>query len=585
MGVILWYKVVFPELKTTLSSDVLSGDVLADAAITVHYGIDEPGTVELRLKDLPVAVQEKLADGLTGGKGKDGVKVQVHLGYLDDPFGGRGQVLEGRIESLAASTRFPPLGVVLQGHEEAAFKLLGTTALGGEKPAPSRAHLAVEKATPEKAVKQILGAAGVEGSGKVSPTKPTRDFNLDAENAFAMLREAARILDAEVLVQEGKALFAQALTYPPETGLIPVPPNPAAVLALITGEDSLIALKGDKGMVTAQLAEFRPVQIGSSKRKVTTDAPKPDDVQAFDFTVVGVPSLRAGQLVVASVIGYQNPFKAYRILQLTHSYSAEGGYTCTGRAVKFAEGRSNRELSDLARWGSAVSVADRIAGKIKEGQTTSPAVDVARVKAAKPAEHVATLLYRTNSSNAVSSPSVDLDIPVKDAPTLLSKPVASPFAWHRVGLSVPVYEGMRAVLNHVQAVRDDAVVNGFLWSNEPKMDPPPAAAGDWWLCLPTEVSGNPPVPSGQTVNDLTAADGRRVIETAGLKITVGKSSCADVGKRPAEGDADVFLISHKSGTSVQIAVDGSVTVDAKADIVLKSGGATLTVGNGKVAIS
>jgi hypothetical protein len=127
MGVVLWHKIAFPDLKVTLSSDVYSGDYLADAAVTVAYGLDLPGTVEMGLSNLPLPIQEMLAAGLTGGKGKDGVKVLVHLGYLDDPLSGQGQVFEGRIESLEAATRFPPLGVALSGHEEAAFALLNTT--------------------------------------------------------------------------------------------------------------------------------------------------------------------------------------------------------------------------------------------------------------------------------------------------------------------------------------------------------------------------------------------------------------------------------------------------------------------------
>jgi hypothetical protein len=587
MGVVLWHKIAFPDLKVTLSSDVYSGDYLVDAAVTVTYGLDLPGTVEIGLSNLPIPLQEKLAGGLTGGKGKNGVKVRVHLGYLDDPSGGQGQVFEGRIESLEAATRFPPLGVALSGHEEAAFALLNTTALKGETPAPKQAHLDAEKESPDKLVPRILKAAKLAPAGKVTPDHPALDHNIDAENAFRVLTDIARKFDAEVLVQDGKVLFGLDVRFPPETGPIDIPPDPSAVLAFITGEDSLIALKSDKGLIGTQLAEFRPVQFGASKGRVTTDKPAAADVEAFDFTVVGHPALRAGQLVVASVVGYQNPFKPYRILQLTHSYTVDRGYVCTGRAVKFAKGESNRERSERARKGSALSIADRITGKIKDSQASSPVVDVGRVKAAKAADHVATLQYRTQATTAVTSPSVEADIPTKDAPTLLSKPIAAPFAWHRVGLSVPVYEGMRALLNQVRGSRDDTVVTGFLWSKEPTMDGPPAKDGDWWLCLPTAVSGNPPLPSGKGANDLTAADGRRVVEAVGLKIAVGKSACTDLGTRPSEGDADVLLITHKSGTTIKIDANGNVNVDAGSagKVVLTGGGATLTVAKGKVAIS
>src|SRR5215471_1980101 len=101
MGVILWHKISFPDQKVSLSNSVASGDYLVDAAVVVKSAIDEPGTIEIRLKDLPLALQEKLADGLSGGKAKDGVKVEVQLGYLDDPVG-QSMVVKGRIESLTA---------------------------------------------------------------------------------------------------------------------------------------------------------------------------------------------------------------------------------------------------------------------------------------------------------------------------------------------------------------------------------------------------------------------------------------------------------------------------------------------------
>ena len=47
-----------------------------------------------------------------------------------------------------------------------------------------------------------------------------------------------------------------------------------------------------------------------------------------------------------------------------------------------------------------------------------------------------------------------------------------------------------------------------------------------------------------------------------------------------------FLITHKSGTTIEIDASGNVTVDGKGSkVVLKCGGVTLTVGDGKVAIS
>ena len=248
--------------------------------------------------------------------------------------------------------------------------------------------------------------------------------------------------------------------------------------------------------------------------------------------------------------------------------------------------QGNRKLSELARPGSAPVIADRISGKIRDGKASFPSVDVGKVKAANAADRAATLFYRQQpDGQTVSTPCVDLDVPETKS-VLLGKPIAAPFAWHNVGLSVPVYPGMRALLNQVRGSRDDTVVTGFLWANEPKMSPPPAQDGDWWLCLPTAVSGSPPQPAGAGANDLTAADGRRVIEATGLSVTVGKAKCTAVGTRPSEGPADVFLITHGSGTTIQVDAQGNVTVDGKgSQVVLRCGGATLTIGNGTVAIS
>jgi hypothetical protein len=91
---------------------------------------------------------------------------------------------------------------------------------------------------------------------------------------------------------------------------------------------------------------------------------------------------------------------------------------------------------------------------------------------------------------------------------------------------------------------------------------------------------------GKGVNDLTAEDGRRVVEAVGLKIAVGQDVCSPVGERPAEGDADVFLLTHKSGTSLQIDSGGDITITAGAQKVeLASAGVTLTVGERKVTLA
>lgn len=603
MGIVLWHQIEFPEIKLKMSNDVYSGSVIVDPVIKVTYEIGQPSSVKISFKELHVSVQEQLVTALND-KGKNGLKVVVRLGYLDEPWN-HAEVFAGRIESVEATGRVLPTAVLLSGTEEAAFALQATTVvdkLADSEGTAKQAILSVAAdATAKDALERILTAVNAGAATKIpmpSEVKtvsaegapPFKELQLAGATAFVLLTKLAERFNAEAIVQDGKVLLGSNLKYPPDAGPLPVLPNPAAVLKFIARGDNLVALNSDKGMVSTQLADFKPFQLSAGKLKGVFERPPADSVGGFDFTAAGRPELRAGQSLIANFTGYDNPFSPFRILSLTHTYSSEatGGFTSAGRAVALVgSGKSERGQSELARKASPLSVADKIAGKVKEATSgSSAATDVGRISASKAAEHRVTVQYGQQASSFTNTPSVSLDIPQKKGgPTLADKPVVSPFAWHQVGLTVPAYTGMRAVLNQIRGSRDDTVITGYLWSDEPKMEPPPAKDGDWWLCLPTEVGGNPPAPKGKSANDLTAADGRRVIEAAGLKIAVGKDALTALGQRPTEGGADVLLITHKSGSTVEIDADGNVTVDGKKKVVLKAGGVTLTVGDGKVAIS
>ncbi|WEO99772.1 hypothetical protein A6P39_040210 [Streptomyces sp. FXJ1.172] len=585
MGVILWYQVEFTDQQLKLSSDPHSGSCLVDAEISVSYAIGEPGSFQIHFADLPLAVHRTLTDALdtSSGTGHVGVPVVIRLGYLEEPAGHKTAVLAGRVGSIQSSTRFPPLGMLLTGYEEASFRLLTTVAVNGEKPPPALAAISLCDVSPAAAARYVIKSAEVAPAGEMTPDSVEgSSITATAQNAFGLLLRLAHRYGAEVLVQEGQAQFGTKVQYPPGNGPS-LSSSPSSLTSLIGREDCLIDLAS---MSSARLAEFRPVRIGPvAKQRITRDLPQQTDVSAFDFTVLGMPGLRAGQMVAAGVDGYQNPFEGFRILQLTHSFSPRSGYTCGGRAVAVRDS-GNRGHSELARQGSPLAIADRITAKIQDSMAISPSVDVGRIRSVKPGDRVASLERGQERADAVVSPSVDVDISGSEPP-LPDKPLAAAFAWHNVGLSVPVYEGMRALVNQVRDSHDDAVVTGFVWANDPKMERPEARKGDWWLCLPTELTtGSSPRPTGKGANDLTGADGRRVLETVGLRIAVGRGACSPVGKRPGEGAADVFLITHASGTTIRIGSDGNVAIDSGAHpLVLSAGGVTLTMDKGKVAIT
>ncbi|MFD4370658.1 hypothetical protein [Streptomyces sp. NPDC058486] len=581
MGVILWYMLDFPILRQKISNDVRSGSVLADAEIVVKYEIGEPGTFDITFADLPIALHKALTAALVEKTGPDaGIDVDIHLGYMDDPSG-REVVLSGRVDAIRSTTRFPPLAMRLTGFEEAAFRLLNHTDPGSD---PPRAAYSRPLTNPVEAAQHIAGLAGVEVVGPKEPCPLLREINRTGKNAFALLRGVADAWGYEILVQDGVVQCGKTLSHPPEQSLIPDIPKDAVLAAMMLSEECLVA---HKTMTVARLAEFKPAQLQAvGKQALVGDPADPTKVELFDFTVLGVPSLRAGQLVAAGVEGYEKPLRSFRVLQLTHTFSPRNGYTCSGRAVQFSTRDGNHRRSGLARKASAHSIADLIAGKAQENAAATPSVDVGHVEKAQPGRRVASVTVGQRPNEAVASPSVDVAVTAENGERR-DKPVASPFAWHKVGLSVPVYSGMRALLNHVRDDPDDAVVTGFLWANDPETDRPKSKDGDWWLCLPTELTGDmPPKPTGKGANDLIAADGRRVVEAVGLKIAIGGKACSPVGERPTEGDADVFLLTHTSGTTVSIDAGGNVTVDGgPQDVVLKAGGVTLTIGKGKVAIS
>ncbi|MFF2625512.1 hypothetical protein ACFVUN_07035 [Kitasatospora griseola] len=595
MGVILWYLVAFPSLGLTVSNDATSAGILSDAAITVDHALSRAGGFTVELATLPLAAHRALSGALDDKRGTagDGVPTVITLGYLDAP-GSRQAVLRGRVTGIGVSPRFPPLGVCLTGDEEAAHRLLTAT---GAADGDGLVHYHSVQTTPAAAAEAIVERGGGTLATGASPAGDPQDFNLDAPNDFELLADLARDCGAEFLVQDGTVQFGTAVTHPPSGPGPSVPADPSAALSALAGEDALIAPA--TGTV-ARLASFRPVRAATAATlRVAGDLPDDVSVAAFDFTVLGTPELRTGQLVAAGVAGFENPLRGYRIIELTHSSSREG-YVCTGRAASFTAAPggiglgtggggdgANRRNTEAARRGSPTAVVEAISQRIRDARAVSPSVDVGEVSAAKPDRRVADLRYGQGAGPPAAAPSVDLAV-APGGPVLHGKPMAAPFAWYNTGLSVPVYPGMRALLHGVRGSRADTVVGGFLWSNEPAMTRPAAKAGDWWLCLPTEVSPGPdPRPIGKGANDLTAADGRRVIEAAGLKVVVGAAACSAVGDRPTEGDAEEFQLSHASGTALRIGPGGDVdlTAAAGAEVTVTAGRTSVTVSADQVQVA
>ena len=215
-----------------------------------------------------------------------------------------------------------------------------------------------------------------------------------------------------------------------------------------------------------------------------------------------------------------------------------------------------------------------------------PAVDVGVVttySAGSDGKHLASLNYGQEPADTVVSPSVAS--PVKTAIELHDKPVAAPFAFHHCGLVVPVYPKMRALLAHNRGLVNDAIVAGWLWSDEPRFARPANEPGDWWLALPTGLDGDG-LPDGPGVNDLIDAKGRRAVQATALHVTVGKPALPQVGTRPEPPAENTVTVEHHTGTKITIDAAGALTITTdQKKLTLTNGSVSVTLDGAKVQVS
>src|SRR5262245_27437188 len=401
-------------------------------------------------------------------------------------------------------------------------------------------------------------------------------------NAAVALEELAEIVGAELLIADGKVWIGNPIKT--EEGLIPLPK----------------AFSRERNLAT--LEAFADAIPDENDRNLLNPV-KATAAHGFTFLVTGDPKLRPGQKVTADVNGFDLASGGeFRIHSMVHSLTLSEGYTCRGRAVKVVSGPGAKRVERAARLPSADSIINGLSKLTAETRKQRPTVEVGKVKeysagSASRARHRANLYYGQKFDPPETQPSVHTAVETKEQQLANEKPVMSPFAWHKCGLVVPVYPGMKAVLAHNQGLDNDAVVAGFVWSETPAIDPPANQAGDWWLCLPSGYDGSaPPSDSTKAANDLTASSGHRVIEVKGLKIVVGASKQRAVGERPTPGSDDEIVIEHStarisvaSSGAIEIVADasagkGKVTIAPGGDIQLTSGSTTLKVGSSGVEI-
>jgi len=538
MGVILKYQVNFPEVGLKVSNDLASGDFIIDADITATMSAGMMGgQFEIKLYDLPQKEVDQLNEKLKSAKLGTAV---IKLGYMDGDFD---VVIAGLYKMIVTTVEGDKLVTTVSGLE------VGTHAL---RFTHFQNNFGGAKSLTEAVTSLLQNAKFVEGEVDRAPkftpknlSGDLQDTTLRGEHLIEILNKLARSANAEFLVFDKAVRIGKPITnddYEPE--------------------------QFDRDV---NLAVFRPFikQLPAVEGDNRQKKLPPHRIQGFKFIIAGDPKLRPAQKVSANVKGYDKKAGVeFRVHSLEHRFSANSGYVCEGVAVKPCNDENCRRQQDVAGLPTPETVVHNLSQRINDESRLRPSLEIGSVKEYKPgdsgeAKHRGTLYFGQRFEGAETQPSIRAEVEADETQLLLNKPLVSPFAWHKCGLVVPVYQGMKALLSHNLNLPDDALVTGFLWSEKPTVEPPKNKAGDWWLCLPIDFdSSSPPTDSTKAVNDLIANNGKRVIEVKGLKITIGADKLPNVGVRPSEGKDDEFLIEHKSGTKLQIAADGSLSIEA-----------------------
>jgi len=555
MGFVIWYALEVlapgpaPLPLVSVSNDVFGGEYVLDADIDVPMHEGEGSAIfSARIKDLPGTVVDTLRSVQQKAGAVDPMQVSVRLGYFDDAQRAtKGAVLEGAVTAVRTSVTAEGAVVTeLQGRDLAAWKLMG---VGNIAFSPGGRSLWAAY------VNHVLSAAGgVSQRGAVIGIAP-KDYPLLATNGLTALGKIARLANLRFAVGDG------AVNWQTFGAVAPGPE--------LDSETNIVQL--DDALSQA-LAE----RTGAEGQNAARQA---DAQTGFAVSVLGDPALRAGQTVPVILEG-----AAPRLLhemEATHRFSTTSGYTCDLVLGKNGSGAQPPPARGAQR------VAHRIVDLFEERQGEHTGIDVGTVSAYEPGNgsgHVATVNVGQSPDPGSVAPSVAS--PVAEDVQLHDRPIASPFAWHKCGLIVPAYPGQRALLAHHRGSSHDAVLCGYLWSDDPAMDRPRNEPGDWWLCLPTEVAGGQP--EGKGVNDLTDAKGVRVIQARGLRLSVGADTLPDVGERPeVPGDlADSMVIEAQNGTRVKISPDGSVEIATDAKTVsLSNGTSSIKLDGSKAVLS
>lgn len=541
-SVFIQYAVAFSGAhRLRASNNLYEADwtVDADVEVTMRYGT--AGTAfTIKLYDLPRSQSQALYDA-SGAPNDPRLSVTIRLGYYDGAF--ETVIDEGVVTSVKESATEDGRSVTtVDGQERALFWLHHTPLnqcfdesdiAGTVRALLSQTGLGARGVTTEPVLENVDGA--------VTPSVYAGEHVIDALEALSVLA------NADLLVVDNTVRLGRPVTYDSREDTPP----------LFAPQTNLV--------------RFTPFvkSIPDPSAQNGLDAVTRSEARGYDFTLLGDPSLRPGQRVTAQVesFGAAEPGSTFRVVELKHRFSHTSGYRLEGRTLKVAD---DAQRVDASSQSASPDNALRQLQRLMQRSST-PAVQVGQIDAHAPKTVRGTsLFYDQDPERTEQQPSVRTPVETDDQKRFLEKPVASSFAWRKCGQVVPSYPGMRAVVLRHRDRRDDVFVAGYLWTETPEAEPPPAETGDWWLCLPVDFDASEPPPDDtSTANDLVTNTGLRVMQVKGLRVMVGADQLPSLGTRPSPGADDEFVVEHASGTTVAIASDGAVRIASDAGITLQ----------------
>jgi len=497
----------------------------ADVKVEMTYAVTTGNTFEVTIAGLTAAVYDAIK--------VDKTAIKIELGYYT---GDKNQVFEGVVQKKSAKAGKCFYETTLTGVERATYQLQRTCLHHGDVPYAENTKITDLLAAIASRAK--LPAPRSPNAADALSARFERRWSFEERTA----QDAIRDLHLRARDLPGLSLFVRdgQLWYDKDTG--------TEYLTPITSDDFLLSAK--------------PVAESRAGERTGCPPTRKEPPVGYDYEIFGDPKLRPGDTVTLLVEedGISKP-QRLTIEKVVHDFSREKGYRCTGRAL-----RASTFLTDVFRAmspGTGV-VGEEINNMLARNQDRYPAVQVGDVSAYNANGHLTDAKLGLKFEPTVTSPSIEVRLGAEGY-TLERRPMVAPFAWNRCGLVVPVYPGMRAVAVHNRYLREDALLDGFIWTEQ--MHPPPSQTGDWWVCLPVNPpSDRAPDTGDPAANDLTAADGRRVIELKGLRILAGAGG--QLGTRPTLGTDGTVEIEHSSGAKVTVRDN---------EISLQVGGRTLKV--------